>query len=165
MGAGRTAVYTRCRQAARGWARFSMGKKETDMRTILLIGAAALAASCATGGERTERVNKAAAETLAKYEPTGEKERCISTSRIDQMTAVDEKTLLFRLGVNDYYVNKVRGRCNGATFSSNRFQYKVTGSQLCSIDIIDVVDTSGFTTGACSLGEFEELALKQEPAE
>lgn len=134
------------------------------MRNILLIGAAALAASCATGAA-VERVNKSAAETLAKYEPTGEKERCVSASRIDQMTAVDEKTLLFRLGVNDYYVNKVNGRCNGATFSSNRFQYKITGSQLCSIDIIDVVDTSGFTTGTCSLGEFEELALKEEPAE
>ncbi|MEQ8934535.1 MAG: hypothetical protein RIE56_01935, partial [Amphiplicatus sp.] len=130
----------------------------------LLIGAATLAASCATGAA-VQRVNEGAAETLAKYEPTGETERCVNTSRISQMTAVDENTLLFRLGVNDYYVNKVRGRCNGATYSSNRFQYKVTGSQLCSIDIIDVVDTSGFIAGTCSLGEFEELALKEEPAE
>ncbi|MEE2692780.1 MAG: DUF6491 family protein [Pseudomonadota bacterium] len=135
------------------------------MRKFMVVGVAAVAAAACATTAGSERVNKAAAQTLAEHQPTGKTERCISTSRISQMTAVDENTLLFRTGVNDYYVNKVKGRCNGATLASNRFEYRVSTAQLCSIDIINVVDSSGFINGTCSLGVFEELEPKSEAAE
>lgn len=129
---------------------------------ILMLSALAAVASCATGGQ--ERVNPSALALLEAREPTGETRRCLSLTQIDHVTAVDERTLLFRSGVRTYYVNKTRNRCVGATSFSNRFQYTVTGGQLCTIDFIDIIDSNGgFRVGGCTLGEFQRLALKDAP--
>ncbi|MFZ5619356.1 MAG: DUF6491 family protein [Pseudomonadota bacterium] len=131
-------------------------------RKTILIGALS-ALGCATTG--AEPVNDEAAAKLAEYNRTGEKTNCLNTTYIDQITAVDEKTLLIRARVSDYYVVDLSGRCNGATRISNRFEYTTSTGQLCRNEIIRIVDnTSGFTVGSCGMGEFEKLA-KKPPAE
>ena len=139
------------------------------MRTwFTILSAAALSAAAVLGGgcatAASERVNKAAAEKLDSFERTGEVVSCIRLARGNSITPVTESTFLIRVGVNNYYVNEVSGRCRGATRSSTRLQYTTSLSQLCRNEIIRVVDNSaGFQTGACGLGSFEKLAKKAPP--
>ena len=110
-------------------------------------------------GEMSAKV----AEELAGFERTGETRNCLSLSRIDQIKPLDDHYFLVRVGVNDYYLNEVRGRCTGAGRFSNRLQYTTSLSQLCRNEIIRVVDnTSGFTVGSCGLGSFERLEKKPD---
>lgn len=121
------------------------------------------AAGCATTA--AEPVNKSAAEKLAQYERTGEIKTCLTTTQISSITAVDERTLLIRSGVNDYYVSDLSSDCNGATRGSNRFEYSTSTAQLCRNEIIRIVDnTGGFLTGSCGMGSFEKL-MKKAPVE
>ncbi|MCA8888019.1 MAG: hypothetical protein KDA46_04250 [Parvularculaceae bacterium] len=133
------------------------------MKSILIIGGLMggllAAASCAS--TPVERVNEAAAAKLAEFDRTDDVRSCISSRTINSLTAVDESTLLVRVGVNEYYVNDLTSRCNGATGNSNRFEYTTSTSQLCRNDILRVVDnTGGFLTGSCGVGSFVKLAPK-----
>lgn len=132
------------------------------MRLILALGGMLAAASCAS--TPVERVNEAAAAKLAEFDRTDDVRSCINSRNINSMTAVDERTLLVRVGVNEYYVNDLSGRCSGATRNSNRFEYTTSTSQLCRNDILRVVDnTGGFVAGSCGVGSF--VKLEPKPAE
>jgi hypothetical protein len=127
-------------------------------KEFLLVCVLAAAGCASTPGER---VNEAAAAKLAEFDRTGDVQSCLNTRNIDSITAVDERTLLVRVGVNTYYVNDLSGRCSGATGISNRFEYKTSTGQLCRNDILKVVDNSnGFLVGSCGVGSFEKLAPK-----
>ena len=121
------------------------------------------AAGCATSS--AERVNEGAAAILAEYDRTGEVKSCMNVRQISSIDAVDEKTLLIKSGVNDYYVSDIKGRCSGATSTFNRFEYTTSTAQLCRNEIIRIVDNStGFLTGSCGMGSFEKL-VKKAPVE
>lgn len=129
----------------------------------LMIAGVIWAAGCATSS--AERINDSAAAKLAEYDRTGEVTSCMNLRQISTMDAVDERTLLIKTGVSDYYVSDLKGRCSGATSSFNRFEYSTSSSQLCQNEIIRIVDNStGFLTGSCGMGSFEKLA-KKAPAE
>lgn len=134
------------------------------MKSYLLLAGLITIAGCATTS--VARVNEAAAAKLAEYDRTGEVRNCLSSAQIDSIVAVDEKTLLIRSGVNDYYVSDLSSRCSGATGASNRFQYSTSTAQLCRNEIIQIVDNSGgFMVGACGMGSFEKLTKKPAAAE
>ncbi|HXI86363.1 MAG TPA: hypothetical protein VNH64_02810, partial [Parvularculaceae bacterium] len=98
---------------------------------------------------------------LSRYEPTGANVACLSLRRIASMTAVTERVFLFRVGVNDYYLNETASSCAGATSPGVRLEYRTTETQLCASDIVAIVDnSSGITGGSCVLGEFEKLRKK-----
>ena len=120
------------------------------------------AGGCATSG--AEPVDEAAAAILAAHNRTGEVTSCLNVRNISSIAAVDEKTLLIRTGVSDYYVSDLSSRCNGATSAFNRFEYETSIAQLCRNQIIRIVDNgTGFVAGACGMGSFEKLEKK--PAE
>ncbi len=126
---------------------------------LIVVVAAGGATGCATGASNP--VDEAAAAKLAEYDRTGEMTTCLNITQIASIKAVDEKTLLIRSGVNDYYVSDLPGRCNGATRNSTRFEYTTSTSQLCRNEIIRIVDNSqGFLAGSCGMGSFEKLAKK-----
>ncbi len=130
------------------------------MKHIVLVGCCAVMATagCATTAYDDGAMSERAAERLAQFEATGETENCLSSRRIQSITALDERHLLVRVSVNDYYLNKVSGKCNGAQCAVNRLQYTITTGQLCRNEIITVVDnTSGMTEGSCGLNSFEKL--------
>ena len=104
------------------------------------------------------------AETLEKYERTGEFENCLSLRSIRSMTALDDEHFLVRVGGGRYYLNETR-RCSGASRFGNRIQYTIRGvSQLCKNEIITIVDNStGITVGSCGLNAFERL--EEKPAD
>lgn len=131
-----------------------------------LLAATALLAGCATSDGARERVNEAALAKLQTLEPTGERKTCLPPGRSATYTAVTESKLLIRLGVNDYYVSDLRGRCAGATSNFNRFELVVFGGVVCQNQIVNIVDNqSGFTTGSCALGDFQEMRPREDAAE
>lgn len=126
---------------------------------VLVFGVCASAV--AAGSKSSDR----AAERLAEFERTGEMTNCMSTRRINTITALDDNHFLVRVSANKYYLNEV-SRCSGASSSFNRLQYRTHGGQLCRNEIIKVVDnSSGFTVGSCGLGGFERLTKKVKKAE
>ena len=118
---------------------------------------AAMVSACATTSPR-EEISAEAAARLAEFERTGEVETCLNIRSINQITALDERHFLVRVGVNQYYLNEIDGRCSGADRAGNRLQYSTSIGQLCRNEIIQVVDNlNGFTVGSCGLSAFEKL--------
>lgn len=118
------------------------------------------AVGCATAD--AERVNESAAAKYAQYERTGEVTSCMNLRRINSIDAVDERTLLIRSGMNDYYVSDLSSRCTGSTSTFNRFEIRSTIGNLCRNDIINIVDNNtGLLSGSCGMGSFEKLTKKK----
>lgn len=107
---------------------------------------------------------KGDADALAKFDRTGEMTSCVNM-RSTTVTAIDEDTLLFRVGSGNYYVNETGSRCNDADSGFTRIELTLYGSQLCRGEIVSVINNSnGIHQGSCILGEFEKL-VKKPPAE
>ena len=127
-----------------------------------LIGAVVLGA-CATAVP--ERVNESALRILEAHERTGDTDTCMNLRSISQITAVNERTLLVKSGVSDYYVSDLKSRCSGVTTGFHRIEYTTSLSQLCRGEILRIVDnSSGMMTGSCAMGSFERLEPRA-PAE
>ena len=100
------------------------------------------------------------ADALDRFDRTGETVNCVNMRSTD-VTAIDETRLLFRVGVGEYYLNETRGQCNDIDSNFSRLEMNLFGTQICSGEIIRVVDnSSGIYQGACSLGDFERLSKK-----
>lgn len=124
------------------------------MRYLIL--AALAAAGCATTAG--EPVNEGAAARLASLQRTGDKQTCLNLTLLNEITAVDERTLLIRSGANNWYVSDLGARCRGVVGRGNRIEYTTSQSQLCRNDILRIVDNAnGFLTGSCGMGSFERL--------
>ena len=126
------------------------------MRILMLaIAVGALAACETTMGpiERTARQQSDFDRLLAGKTP-GPAVRCLPTYRSNDMTVIDDDTILFRDG-RTTYVNKPLGACNGLSRSGRALITRNVGPQLCRGDIATVADnTSGVTVGSCALGDF-----------
>jgi len=126
---------------------------------LVMIAALIATAGCATSASAP--VNESAAARLASLERTGEIDTCLGLTRISELVAVDERTLLVRAGVNNWYVSELPGRCSGIVNRGNRIEYSTSLTQLCRGDILRIVDNSGgFLAGSCSMGAFERLGEK-----
>lgn len=101
-------------------------------------------------------------EALKRYEATGEVKRCISLNRISNTRVLDDKTIFFKMRGRKHYVNRMKHACPSLK-REERFMYKTSIGQLCSIDIITVLDSFGRSWASCGLGKFEEIKLKPKP--
>lgn len=106
---------------------------------------------------------------LAKREPkappeareTGAPANCIPISQIRESRVRNDQVIDFRTGPNKWYRNTLPNSCPSLGFEE-RFLYKTSLSQLCSVDIITVLHTAGgsLTRGAsCGLGKFQPVEL------
>jgi hypothetical protein len=124
--------------------------KETRMlRRHLAIGIAALAV-WAVG----------VAQDDAGADAPGDMVNCVSLTRVINTRIVDEQTLLFYMRGGDIYRNVLPHRCPGLDRNST-FMYRVTTSQLCSVDVVTVLEDFGsrFMPGAsCGLGRFQQIS-------
>ncbi len=132
------------------------------MQGKLFAAAVALSmGACATGA--SYEVSDEVSARLAEFERTGDMTTCLNVRRINKIDALDERTFLVTVGLNDYYLNELSRDCNGADSTFNRLQYETSISQLCRNQIMKVVDNStGFTVGSCGLSSFERLEKKIE---
>lgn len=98
-------------------------------------------------------------EALKKYQATGKVKHCISLNRIDRTKVLDDKTILFKMRGRKHFVNRMKHSCPSLK-REERFMYKTSIGQLCSIDIITVLDSFGRAWASCGLGDFEEIEKK-----
>ena len=126
------------------------------MRIFMLATAVVGLCACATASEPAQRSASAQRQfdsALAGKLP-GKAEKCLPTYRSNDMTIIDDNTILFRDG-RTVYVNHPLGGCNNLQQSGRALVTKNFGPQLCRGDLATVIDnTSGMSVGACSLGDF-----------
>jgi hypothetical protein len=99
--------------------------------------------------------------------------KCISTPRIRNTDILDDRTIIFYMrGNREVYRTYLPNECPGLE-RNDRFAYQTRNSQICSVDLITVLEQFGGRldpTFTCRLGEFipitieeaEELKLAQE---
>lgn len=105
----------------------------------------------------------AAREKPAKPEElvaVGKPVDCIAPSRLRTTRVIDDQTIDFVMNNRDVYRNKLPYSCPSLKFE-NRFAYKLSTDQLCSIDIITVLQDfggGGLRQGpSCGLGMFQKM--------
>lgn len=89
----------------------------------------------------------------------GEPKSCVRRSDIRSTDIVDDRTIDFKMRNGDIYRNSLPHRCGGLRFEE-AFSYKTSVNQLCHVDIIRVLDTTGGridTREACGLGKFQKI--------
>lgn len=92
---------------------------------------------------------------------TGEPVSCIRLSQITESKVRDNRTIDFMRNSRQGWRNTLPYECSGLRLQ-NAFTYKVSGNELCSVDIINVLETAGggLTRGAgCGLGQFVPIEL------
>lgn len=90
-------------------------------------------------------------------------ERCITIRSIRQTKVVDDQTIIFYTTGSRNYKNRLPHSCSGLAIADS-FSYKTSQTQLCSVDIITVLNRMGsdFSPGpSCGLGEFEPITREQ----
>jgi hypothetical protein len=83
---------------------------------------------------------------------------CIMPSRIRNTRVLDDKTIDFEMLNGDVYRNTLPNSCPSLGFEE-RFSYQLSTSQLCSVDIITVLQSGGpglMRGASCGLGEFQK---------
>ncbi|NJC33994.1 hypothetical protein GGR88_001468 [Sphingomonas jejuensis] len=130
-----------------------------------ILCAAMALAGCQTATERAEAEAKreAAGTLLADGQTygdgarkTGEPERCINTSLLTNTRVQSDRVIDFDAGTR-IYRNVLPRACPRLGFE-RRIAYRVYGGNLCSPDIIQVVDASpGIPGPTCILGEFQPI--------
>lgn len=93
----------------------------------------------------------------------GKPEQCLSLIAIQDMTIIDNRTLLFKTGPNRYYVNRLPHVCHGLD-RGNPIMYKTSIGMLCNLDLITVLDPvgDGFMPGnSCGLTKFTPITKAQ----
>jgi|TARA_R110000765_G_scaffold318273_2_gene410589 hypothetical protein len=121
--------------------------------TTIIIASALAVSGMALAAEKTSKDDKYEIRMI------GEPKSCITRSRIRSTEVIDDQTIDFKMNNGDIYRNKLPHKCSGLAFEK-AFSYKTSTNQLCSVDIIHVLDqTAGRieTRGSCGLGEFQQI--------
>jgi hypothetical protein len=126
-----------------------------NMRKTNLI----LLATLALGGSVTARDRSVPVAT-----PLGTAQSCIQLHSIRESRVRSDKIIDFRTGANKWYRNELPHSCPSLGFEE-RFMYQTSLNQLCSVDIITVLHTSGsgLDRGAsCGLGKFQPVTIAKK---
>lgn len=126
---------------------------------VLAMAAALTLAGCAAQGKG----NDGHRSDIPAARVAGDAVNCLPLSTIRESVVRDDWTIDFRTGSNRWYRNALPNRCNGLGFE-RAFTYATSQTQLCNVDIITVISTTGggpINRGSCGLGQFTpvELAL------
>lgn len=92
-------------------------------------------------------------------------DRCVSVGGIDRTEVLDDQNILFRMRGGRVYRNFLPRRCPG--LARNAFSYRARGSQLCSVDVITVLENVGIGArqgATCSLGGFYPVTAAEVDA-
>ncbi|MBP6380854.1 MAG: hypothetical protein KA312_10635 [Sphingorhabdus sp.] len=126
---------------------------------VFALTASIALAGCAYGDADTAPapIRDKEAKILAKElrgKVAGEPRNCINSRGVDAIRISDD-TLLYRESGRLVYQNKLRGPCPGLTRGDDIMVTESFSGQLCSGDLIRLVDrTSGIQGPVCSLGDF-----------
>ena len=126
------------------------------LKAFVPLAALAITAACAPYEEDTDFVSDAPAARVV-----GAPVNCIDASRIRSTRVHDDRTIDFVMNGKTTYRNTLPARCPQLGFEE-AISYDLRGGQLCSPDIIYVLDRvgGGIRRGpACGLGEFVPIEL------
>ena len=123
----------------------------------LLIASAALAIGFATASARDRG-------TIPGATPDGDAISCVRTSNIRSTTVHGDSVIDFKMNNGKVYRNTLPMSCPSLGFEE-RFLHKSTVGELCSVDIITVLQSPGLTQGpSCGLGKFQPVKLVKTAA-
>ena len=128
------------------------------MRKTLLAASIAIAAMTGSATARPKGVPVAV--------ETGKPVSCLQLSNIRESRVRSDSVIDFRTNGNKWYRNTLSNSCPSLGFEE-RFLYKTSISQLCSVDIIRVLHDYGgrLQEGAgCGLGKFQPVELVKTAA-
>jgi hypothetical protein len=92
-------------------------------------------------------------------EPDGKPVSCVQLSRVRSTSVHGDSVIDFHMGGGKVYRNTLPMSCPGLGFEE-RFSYKTSIGQLCSVDIITVLQSPGLSRGpSCGLGTFQPVKL------
>ncbi|WCT74692.1 hypothetical protein PQ455_05545 [Sphingomonas naphthae] len=96
--------------------------------------------------------------------PAGKPIDCILTRNIRETRVRDDSTIDFFMNNRKVYRNTLPYACSRLGFEE-RFGYRTTIGQLCSIDTITVLQTapSGIPGPTCGLGPFQPVTIAKAP--
>ncbi len=123
------------------------------MRPLIFsaLAAAAIVAAPASAREKLEPEAKLA--KMLEGRVAGKPQNCITLSTARSSTIIDGTAIVYRTG-NTLWVNRPKGGAETLD-DDDILVTKTVGSQLCSIDMVNLVDrTSHMYNGFVSLGEF-----------
>ena len=121
-------------------------------RSLLVVSTLAALTLGATAG-------MSAKKEPAPVRPVGEPVNCVSLRNIRSTDIVDGSTIDFKMNGGKTYRNSLPYSCPGLKFE-DRFSYRTSTNQLCSVDIVRVLHNYGgrLTEGAgCGLGKFQPV--------
>jgi hypothetical protein len=97
-------------------------------------------------------------EQEARIKPDGKAVDCIPLHVIRSTRVRDDRTIDFYTNGNKVYRNTLPNSCPQLGFEE-KFSYKTSLSQLCSVDIITVLHSPPLMSGAsCGLGKFQPIS-------
>jgi hypothetical protein len=112
-------------------------------------------AAAAPGAARDRR-------PLPMATPAGKAESCIPLRSIRQSHVRNDHVIDFEMNGGKVYRNTLPNSCPGLGFDES-FAYQTSLSQLCSSDIITVLQSPGLRRGAsCGLGMFQPVTLARK---
>ena len=101
-------------------------------------------------------------EALPMATPAGKPESCIPLVSIRQSHVRNDHVIDFEMNGGKVYRNTLPDGCPGLGFDES-FTYRTSLSQLCSSDIITVLQSPGPRRGAsCGLGQFQPVTLAKK---
>ena len=125
--------------------------------TKLLIATAVIALGLTTASARDRN---AVPEATADGKPVS----CVQLSNIRSTSVHGDSVIDFHMNNRKVYRNTLPNSCPSLGFEE-RFLYKTSTSQLCSVDIITVLQSPGLSQGpSCGLGPFQPVKLVKTAA-
>ena len=128
--------------------------------TAILLGAATLVACTASA----ESADRGARKPIPEARETGKAVSCIPITQIRESRVRSDQIIDFRTSGNKWYRNTLPSSCPSLGFEE-RFSYKTSISQLCSTDIITVLQSGGpglMAGASCGLGQFQPVELARK---
>lgn len=96
---------------------------------------------------------KAADKEFAKYNQTGQFEKCIHHNNVKKMVVIDDTKILFKLRNNKFALNTLNSQCRGLAMF-RQFTFGVNTNRICGTDVIQT------RRDICQLSDFEILEEK-----
>ena len=123
------------------------------MRAILPFAALVLLATAGAASARSDR------QAVPPATPAGEPVSCVPLQNIRNTSVHGDQVIDFHMSGGKVYRNELPYACSSLGFEE-RFSYKTSINQLCSSDIITVLQTPMTIQGpSCGLGKFQPVTL------
>jgi hypothetical protein len=90
--------------------------------------------------------------------PTGDPVNCVQLNQVRATHVRSDQVIDFELTGKRVYRNTLDSACPSLGFEE-RFAYSVSNNELCSVDLITVLQSNGIRGATCGLGKFQPVSL------